>query len=554
MRPNITFRPPGSRGLWYLLLLALVIFSGAGCGSPENEKHYGGPDTGPAYGDLLIDASIGDASTLIPPLASDASSHDVAGYIYNGLIKYDGDLNLVGDLAESWEISPDGLTITFKLRKGVKWQDGAPFTAQDVMFTYQLMVDPKTPTAYGEDYKQVKKAEVLDDYTFRVTYPQPFAPALGSWTLAILPKHLLEGQDITKSPLARHPIGTGPFKFREWRTGDKIILSYNPDYFEGRPYLNGYIYLVKPDQATMFLELKAGNIDRMGLTPLQDKRQTEYAKFQETFNKYKYVSFAYTYLGYNLEDKRFADRRVRQALTYAINKKEIVDGVLLGLGQEATGPYKPGTWFSNPNVSRFDYNPEKAKALLAEAGWHPNSQGILEKDGKPFEFTILTNQGNDLRVRTGEIIQRRLRDVGILVKIRTVEWAAFLKEFIDKGRFEAVLLGWTTGQDPDAFDVWHSSKTKPGELNFIHYNNPEVDRLLEEGRHTFDREKRRQAYFRFQEILAEDQPYTFLFVPDALPAVHKRFHGIKPAPAGINYNFPKWYVPKGEQKYTISPY
>jgi len=554
MRPNITFRPPGSRGLWYLLLLALVIFSGAGCGSPENEKHYGGPDTGPAYGDLLIDASIGDASTLIPPLASDASSHDVAGYIYNGLIKYDGDLNLVGDLAESWEISPDGLTITFKLRKGVKWQDGAPFTAQDVMFTYQLMVDPKTPTAYGEDYKQVKKAEVLDDYTFRVTYPQPFAPALGSWTLAILPKHLLEGQDITKSPLARHPIGTGPFKFREWRTGDKIILSYNPDYFEGRPYLNGYIYLVKPDQATMFLELKAGNIDRMGLTPLQDKRQTEYAKFQETFNKYKYVSFAYTYLGYNLEDQRFADRRVRQALTYAINKKEIVDGVLLGLGQEATGPYKPGTWFSNPNVSRFDYNPEKAKALLAEAGWHPNSQGILEKDGKPFEFTILTNQGNDLRVRTGEIIQRRLRDVGILVKIRTVEWAAFLKEFIDKGRFEAVLLGWTTGQDPDAFDVWHSSKTKPGELNFIHYNNPEVDRLLEEGRHTFDREKRRQAYFRFQEILAEDQPYTFLFVPDALPAVHKRFHGIKPAPAGINYNFPKWYVPKGEQKYTISPY
>jgi peptide/nickel transport system substrate-binding protein len=536
------------------LLLALVILTGAGCGSPEAEKHYGGPDTGPAYGDLLIDATIGDASTLIPPLASDASSHEVAGLIYSGLIKYDGDLNLVGDLAESWEVSPDGLTITFKLRKGVKWQDGAPFTAHDVMFTYRLMVDPKTPTAYGEDYKQVKKAEVLDDYTFRVTYPQPFAPALGSWTLAILPKHLLEGQDITKSPLGRHPVGTGPFKFQEWRAGDKIMLSYNPDYFEGRPYLNGYVYLVKPDMATMFLELKGGNIDRMGLTPLQYKRQTEYAKFEETFNKYKYVSFSYTYLGYNLEDERFADRRVRRALTHAINKKEIVDGILMGLGQEATGPYKPGTWFSNPNVPRFDYDPQKAKELLAEAGWHANAQGLLEKNGKPFEFTILTNQGNDLRVRTAEIIQRRLKDVGITVKIRTVEWAAFIKEFIDKGRFEAVLLGWTTGQDPDAYDIWNSTKTKPGELNFIHYNNPEVDKLLEEGRHTFDREKRRQAYFRFQEILAEDQPYTFLFVPDALPTVHKRFRGIKPAPAGISYNFPKWYVPKGEQKYTISPY
>lgn len=509
---------------------------------------------GPAYGDLLIDASIGDASTLIPPLASDSASHEVAALIYNGLVKYDGNLNLVGDLAEGWEVSPDGLIITFKLRRGVKWHDGAPFTAQDVLFTYRVMVDPKTPTAYGGDYKQVKKAEIVDDYTFRVTYPKPFAPALGSWTLAILPRHLLEGQDITKSPLARHPVGTGPYKFQEWRAGDRIILSYNPDYFEGRPYLNGYIYLVKPDLATMFLELKAGNIDRMGLTPLQYKRQTAYAKFQRLFNKYKYVSFSYTYLGYNLEDKRFADRKVRQALTHAINKQEIVEGVLLGLGQEATGPYKPGTWFYNPNVPRFPYDPDKAKVLLAEAGWRPNSQGLMEKDGKPFEFTILTNQGNDLRVRTAEIIQRRLREVGITVKLRTVEWAAFIKEFIDKGRFEAVLLGWTTGQDPDLYDIWHSSKTKPGELNFIHYHNPEVDRLLEEGRHTFDREKRRQAYYRLQEIMAEDQPYTFLFVPNSLPAVHKRFRGIKPAPAGINYNFPKWYVPKEEQKYTISPY
>lgn len=539
---------------WGFFLVAAAILAAAGCGSPQAEKEYGGPDTGPAYGDLLIEASIGDASTLIPPLASDAASHGVAGLIYNGLVKYDGDLNLVGDLAESWEISEDGLVITFKLRQGVKWHDGAPFTAHDVLFTYQVMVDPKTPTAYGEDYKQVKKAEVLDDYTFRVTYPQPFAPALGSWTLSILPKHLLEGRDITQSPLARQPVGTGPYRFEEWAAGDKIILSYNPDYFEGRPYLNGYIFLVKPDLATMFLELKAGNIDRMGLTPLQYKRQTAYAKFQRLFNKYKYVSFSYTYLGYNLEDPRFADRRVRQALTHAINKQEIVEGVLLGLGQEATGPYKPGTWFYNADVPRFPYDPKKARALLAEVGWRPNSGGILEKDGKPFEFTILTNQGNDLRVRTGEIIQRRLREIGIVVKLRTVEWAAFIKEFIDKGRFEAVLLGWTTGQDPDLYDIWHSSKTKPGELNFIHYKNPEVDRLLEEGRHTFDRAKRQEAYFRFQEIIAEDQPYTFLFVPDALPAVHKRFRGIKPAPAGINYNFPKWYVPKDEQKYTISPY
>jgi len=469
-------------------------------------------------------------------------------------VKYDGDLNLVGDLAESWEVSPDGLTITFKLRRGVKWHDGAACTAQDVLFTYQVMVDPKTPTAYSGDYLQVKKAEAPDDYTFRVTYPQPFAPALGSWTLAILPRHLLQGKDITTSPLARHPVGTGPYRFEEWRTGEKIALSYNPDYFEGRVYLNGYIYLVRQDLATMFLELKAGNIDRMGLTPLQYTRQTEYAKFQRMYNKYRYIPFSYIYLGYNLEDPRFADRRVRQALTSAVNKKEIIEGVLLGLGEEATGPYKPGTWYYNPDVPRFPYDPERARELLAAAGWRPNQEGVMEKDGRLFEFTILTNQGNDIRLRTAEIIQRRLKDVGVQVKIRVVEWAAFLKEFIDKGNFEAVLLGWNTGLDPDQYDIWHSSKTKPGELNFIHYRNPQVDALLDEGRHTFDREKRKQAYFKLQEVIAEDQPYTFLFVPDALPAISKRFHGIKPAPAGIDYNFTKWYVPKGEQKYTRSPY
>jgi peptide/nickel transport system substrate-binding protein len=549
--------PPRFRGRKWLALLLIILLAAAlaGCNSEKKEEQvYSGPDTGPAYGDLLIDGSIGDASTLLPPLANDAASFSIISLVYNGLVKYDGDLNLVGDLAKSWDISPDGLTITFHLRKGVKWQDGAPFTAKDALFTYQVMVDPKTPTAYSGDYLQVKKAEVVDDYTFRVTYPQPFAPALGSWALAMLPEHLLKGQDITKSPLGLHPIGTGPYIFKKWKTGQLIALAYNPNYFEGRVYLNGYIYRVIPDMATMFLELKAGNIDRMGLTPLQYTRQTAYPKFDRLFKKYRYMPFSYIYLGYNLRDPLFADRRVRQALTCAINKKEIIDGVLMGLGVAATGPYKPGTWYYNPNVPKFSYNPARAKALLAAAGWHPDADGVLTKNGQPFEFTILTNQGNDIRVRTAEIIQRRLHNIGIQVKIRTIEWAAFLKEFIDKRRYQAVLLGWNTGLDPDQYDIWSSTKTKPGELNFIGYHNPEVDKLLAEGRHTFDREKRRQAYFKFQEILAEDQPYTFLFVPDALPAISRRFHGIKPAPAGIDYNFTKWYVPKAMQKYAMSPY
>ncbi len=552
-----TFLPPRNpvRLAYAVVSLLLYLLFLVACSRSEGTRETRtGPETaGPCYGDTLIQGSIGEPSTLIPALASDSPSHEVAGLIYNGLVKYDKDLNLVGDLAESFEVSKDGLVITFHLRQNVKWHDGLPLTAEDVLFTYRTMIDPRTPTAYAEDFKQVKKAEAPDRYTFRVTYDKPFAPALASWGISILPRHLLLGKDIVKSPLGRHPIGTGPFVFKEWKAGEKIVLSYNPDYFEGRPCIDRVIYRIIPDSATMFMELKAGGLDYMGLSPLQYARQTRYPKFERSFQKFSYPSFAYTYLGFNLEDEKFKDRRVRQAISYAIDRREIIQGALLGLGQEATGPYTPGTWAYNPNVVRYPYNPERARRLLKEAGWtDSDGDGLVDKQGVPFQFTIITNQGNDTRARTAEIIQRRLKDVGIEVKIRVIEWAAFIKEFIDQRRFEATILGWSISQDPDIYDIWHSSKSRPGELNFISFRNAEVDALIEKGRRIFDREERRKVYWRIQEILAEEQPYVFLYVPDALPVIQARFRGIKPAPAGIGYNFIKWYVPRSEQRYTMT--
>jgi peptide/nickel transport system substrate-binding protein len=309
-----------------------------------------------------------------------------------------------------------------------------------------------------------------------------------------------------------------------------------------------------PDMATMFLELRAKGVDRMDLTPLQYTRQTENPFFKKNFNKYRYLSFTYIYLGFNLKNPIFSDKRVRQAIAHAINKDEIVNGVLLGLGKPATGPFKPGTWAYNPNVKQFPYDPAKAKALLAEAGWKDSDgDGILDKDGRPFIFEITLNQGNEVRRKSAEIIQQRLAGIGIRVKIRTVEWSAFLKEFINKRKFEATILGWTIPMEPDLYNVWHSSKTGPDELNFVSYKNGEVDDLLEKGRSTFDRRERKDAYDRIQEILAEDLPYIFLYVPDAMPIFSARFRGIEPAPIGIGYNFIKWYVPKEEQRLVMTP-
>ena len=547
-----------------LLLLIALCWAVAVCGCNNDKGRSqasqnqpgtapaGGQNNEPAYGDMLIRGSIGDASTLLPVLASDSASFAITALVYSGLVKYDKDIKLVGDMAERWEISKDQLTIRFFLRKDIKWQDGKPFTAADVEFTYKVYIDPKTPTAYATDFLKVKEFRVLDPYTFEVTYEKPYAPALGSWASGMLPKHLLDGQDITQSPLARNPIGTGPYRFAEWNTGEKIIVDSYHDYFEGRPYIDRVMTRVIPDLATMFLELKAGRLDEMTLTPLQWRRQTEGKWWQESFSKYKYLANAYTYLGYNLQDWKFKDKKVRQALTHAINRESIVQGVLLGLGQVINAPYKPDTIWYNHNVRTFPYDPEKAKQMLDEAGWKLNKDdGLRYKDGKPFEFTIITNHGNDLRKHAATIIQSDLAKVGIRVKIRVIEWAAFIKNFINKRNFEACLLGWGLGNEPSQIDIWNSKKIGEKQLNFVTYLNPEVDKLLEDGASTYDLAERKKYYDKFQEIIAEDQPYTFLYVGDALVTISSRFKGIEPAPAGIGYNFVKWYVPKALQKYHI---
>ncbi len=539
-----------------LLIMVLLLPVISACKSKPSATVHATQDNGslePAYGDTLLEGSIGEPSILIPMLAGDSASHQVAGLIFNGLVKYDTDLSVIGDLAESWDVSKDGLVITFHLRKGVKWTDGVEFTADDVMFGYKTIIDERTPTAYAEDFLQVKKAEVLDRYTFRATYAKPFAPALTSWgNLVILPKHLLEGKDITKSDLTRNPVGMGPYKLNKWISGQELILGSNRDYFEGRPYIDQYIYRMIPDPATMFLELQTGGIDLMGLTPLQYTKQTENAFFRKNFRKFRYPQFAYTYMAFNLKHPFFKDKRVRQAIACAIDKQEIVEVVLFGLGRPATGPYVPNTWPYNPDVKKYAYNPGNARQLLKEAGWEDtNGDGILEKDERPFRFTIFTNMGNSLRMNTATIIQWRLAKVGIKVDIRALEWSTFVNQFIDKRRFEAVILGWSIGLDPDQYDIWYSGKTKEKEFNFVSYSSPEVDALLEKGRRTFAIEERKKAYYRIQEILAEDLPYIFLYVPDATPIVQTRFKGIKPSPIGIEYNLPKWYVPRPLQSHSM---
>ena len=507
-------------------------------------------DPGPVNGDALVEAALGEATNLIPALASDNASFAVIDRVYDGLVKLDRDLSLAPALAESWEFSEDRRTLTFKLRPGVRWHDGAPFTAADALFTYELMIDPATPTAYADAFQQIEKAEAVDDLTFRVTYRRPLAKALGSWTFAIMPAHLLKGRPLENSPLARRPVGTGPYKLESWEAGQRVILAANDDYFEGRPRLDRVIIRIIPDLNAQMMELLAGQVDTMSLTPDQYEEKSAAADFTSVYQVFRYPAFSYGYLGFNLERPLFQDRRVRQALAYAIDKREIVDGVLLGLGRAANGPFKPDMWANNRRVEPYPFDQGKARSLLAEAGWaDTDGDGLLDKDGRPFRFTIATNQGNKVREQTAALIQARLKEIGVEAQIRVIEWAAFLKEYLDRHNFDAIVMGWTIPTDPDMFDIWHSSKNQPGELNFISYKNEEVDRLVDEARFILDQDERKKSYDRVQEILREDAPYVFLYVPDALPAVARRFVGPEVGPGGLGHNFNQWYVPLADQKY-----
>lgn len=502
------------------------------------------------YGDAKIEGSIGEPSNLIPPLSSDSASSQVSGHMYISLVRYNKFLEIEPYAAESFEVLDDGLRLRFKLRRGLQWMDGRTLDANDVEFTYRLMIDPNTPTAYAGDYLRVKEFRKIDDYTIEVAYDQPYARSLISWMISILPRHALEGEDLATTPLRRNPLASGPFRLKSWEPGSRVVLVANDKYFKGRPYLDGLVVRIIPDLATMFMELRAGKLDSMGLTPQQYVYQTGSREFKGKYNVYRDLSLGYTFLGYNLRSPLFSDVRVRRAFAHAINKDDIVDGVLFGQGIPTIGPYTPGTWVYNERISPYSYDMEAAARLLAEAGWLPGKGGMLHKDGIPFEFTILVNQGNEQRTKIAVIVQSQLKRLGISAKIRAVEWSAFLSEFVNKGFFDAIVLGWSTTLDPDLHSVWHSSNAFPGGLNFIGYKNEEVDALIEEGRSTFDQAVRKRCYDRIQEILHAEQPYAFLYVPYALPAVHKRFRGLEPVPVmGVDHNLPEWWVPAEEQLY-----
>ena len=418
--------------------------------------------------------------------------------------------------------------ITFRLRDGVRWHDGKPFTSADVLFTYAALMDERVASPRRSSYELIREVQAPDDRTVIVTYKRPYSPALLSWMMDILPAHILRGKDTRWWAVNynRAPVGTGPYKFEKWETNQIVAMRKNTDYWEGAPHLDRVVMRFIPDVLGLRLAFETGEVDVLGVEPhaLGAVRQNPGYRVISDLGK------MYVYVGWNLERPMFQDKRVRHALAHAVNVPDIIKYVLYGQGTQCKGVFHPNYFWAKDDIELIKYDPERARQLLAEAGWRQtDKQGYLVKDGRRFAFTVITNQGNEIRKDVATLVQSDLKKVGIDVKVAIYEWAVFITKKIDVHEFDACVLGWTSPPNFDQYQLWHSSQSVPGGLNFVSYSNPEVDRLIEVARGEFDHERIKQYCHRIQQLIYDDQPYLFLYVPMSTAALHRgRFRVRRP--------------------------
>lgn len=491
-------------------LFSLVLVAGlalAGCGGGQSST--GGGSAASGKGNVLTVAQNADAVTLDPHKTNDHSSANVTEQIYNTLVDLTPDIKIKPSLAESWKQVND-TTWEFKLRKGVKFHNGEELKASDVKFTFDRLLDKKTAAPGAFVLNPVKETKVVDDYTVQIITNQPFAPILYNLThvaTSILnEKAVKEGGD----NYGLHPVGTGPFKFVKWDKNSQIELAKNNDYFEGPAKLDKIVYRIIPESATALAEIRTGGVDMVMELPPEQVKQLESGQDVKVD---KAPGFAVKYLSFDTREKPFNDPRVRQAINYAINKDEVVKGAYSGLATVANGPLSPAVNGAKKDLPGYGNDLEKAKQLLAEAGY-PNG----------FESTLyLSNADLDKKIAT--ITQAQLGKIGIKLNQQVMEWGAFLDK-TGKG-VPMFILSWITvtgDADNGMYALFHSKNFGgPGNRSF--YKNEEVDKLLDAGQSETNPEKRQQDYFKAQELIVKDAPWAFLTVGQNVVGLNKRVQG-----------------------------
>jgi len=517
----MSFRPSAC-----ILVVALAVSACTGAGQPAASGAPSAQGQPVAGGTVTI--PIGADPTLNPwsPNAF-VESLFINRVIFEGLTKPGKDLAPAPDLATSWTIAPDGLSWTFKLRDGVKWSDGKPFSADDVAFTFNDIVLKKELGAQNAaSYAAVKSVTVVDPTTVRFDLSRKFA-ALASflaYNSGIVPKHVLSADPLKTTSFNKGtPVSTGPFKVEKYTSGQSVSLVRNDSYFGPKPYLDKVVFTVVPDPNTQIAQALSGDLTIM---ILDNKAAVDRVKNASGLTVVSRPLVQYYWLALNQTDSRFTDVRVRQAFVHAIDRKAIIKSVELGYGQVANSPITPALKaYFDPSLSeKYPYDPPKAKELLAAAGWTPGANGVLQKDGKPFQFTMDVGQRGVLEP-VNALIQQDLKNVGVIADLNTMEWNAYIQKDVVRRDYTATVNWWTYPSDPDVFPYYHSSAAGKG-FNIPGYQDPKLDDLLVQGQSASDLEQRKAVYKQLQAYTSETLPYLFLWYPQEIDVLSSSLQGV----------------------------
>jgi peptide/nickel transport system substrate-binding protein len=507
---------------------------------------------------VIVIGMLGDNETLNPIVSENNTETWVINCIFSRLLRMSPKLQIEPELAAKLPtVSPDGRVYTFRLRPGVTFHDGKEVTSDDVKFLYEMKNSAKNAVPSTEMWDKIKEFKIIDKYNFRITLRQPSAAWLENWCYtdcAIPPKHLLEKEfqangSLTKGgAFSRHPVGSGPYRFVEWKSDQYIMLKRNPNYFEkGQPRIETLVFKVVPDTNGLLAQFKKGEIDIYPNVQANQYRELMAMKKKGAkIRIFKEPAFIYMHADFNLRHPALREKAVRQALCYAFPKRKFIATVLDGVGTPANSNIVSISWAYNPNVKKYEYNPAKAMQLLEEAGWKPGVNGVREKNGVKLEFKISTNAGNKIREKFNEIARQEWEAIGAKVAIRNYESAAFFGDILDNIQFDVAVFGWISAAAPDCYTLWHSNQI-PNEnngqgQNYVGYKNSRIDHLVAAGQTELNRAKRKRIYAEIQQILAEEAPCMFVYYHNNIDAITTKLLNFKsnPTQADFTWNVARW--------------
>jgi peptide/nickel transport system substrate-binding protein len=505
-------------------------------------------------GGVLNYGEYGRPATLDPITSNEMISMRISELLFNGLVGINERQDVVPELAQSWDVSKDGRVYTFNLRKDVTWHPRPgeaikPFTANDVVFTYNIMMNPKTITPLKVRFEFIEKAEKLDDYTVRFTLKRPVLNALAKFSFKIIPKHGPKNPlYLTRDdPFVQHPIGTGPYMLSDINADREIVMVANDKYFKGRPHIDEFVAKPFADQNIL---TQALNFNAIDMIVLVNPRSIAEIQGDKRFILQPYNALSYSFFGYNLRNPLLQDKRVRLAFGYALNRQEMLSSFFNNQGTIISGPFAPGSWAYNLDVQPLPYDPKKAIALLNEAGFKQGADGIMQKGGKKLELTLAVpiEKESEAVKRVVLAFQNYLKNVGVSIKVEFKEWQAWKEDVFAEHKFDIVYASWVFDDSADISSLFHSAEIGPWKNNFGGYSNPEVDSLIVESKLTLDHEKRRTINRKLHALLAAEAPYTFLWTLTNYSAYHKKVQHVAIHPYKFFSYADEWYIPVTAQK------